>query len=153
MLLLFFPLFVSINISIIPGIWLLTSATKLRVIPGQSHTFIYFVRYYHCSVRLITRRLDIYSNASESRLPGNVIYIIIDVYVRLGGHFRDDSFGSKVGHIDPKWDKSGAFSDQISVHLARANLTNFGAKPTIPGSNSVRSLNLRSFKDNFLVHL
>ena len=32
---------------------------------------------------------------------------------------RDDRFGSKVGQIDPKLDKSGAFSDQISVHLAR----------------------------------
>ena len=28
-------------------------------------------------------------------------------------------FGSKVGQIGPKWEKSGAFSDQISVHLAR----------------------------------
>ena len=28
-------------------------------------------------------------------------------------------FGSKVGQIGTKWDKSGAFSDQISVHLAR----------------------------------
>ena len=32
---------------------------------------------------------------------------------------RDGRFGSKVGQIGPKWDKSGAFSDQISVHLAR----------------------------------
>ena len=65
---------------------------------------------------------------------------------------RDGRFGSKVGQIGPKWDKSGAFSDQISVHLAPprqmhwnliwkshgfvpygANLTHFGAKPTIPG--------------------
>ena len=31
---------------------------------------------------------------------------------------------SKVGQIGPKWDKSGAFSDQISVHLAhRAKCT------------------------------
>ena len=30
---------------------------------------------------------------------------------------RDRTFGSKVGQIGPKWDKSGAFSDQISVHL------------------------------------
>ena len=28
-------------------------------------------------------------------------------------------FGSKVGQIGPEWDKSGAFLDQISVHLAR----------------------------------
>ena len=32
---------------------------------------------------------------------------------------RDGRFVSKVGQIGPKWDKSGAFSDQISVHLAR----------------------------------
>ena len=37
---------------------------------------------------------------------------------------RDGRFGSKVGQIGPKSDKSGAFSDQISVHLA--------LKPTIP---------------------
>ena len=40
-----------------------------------------------------------------------------------GAGSRDGRFGSKVGQIGPKWDKSGAFSDQISVHLA---------KPTIP---------------------
>ena len=49
---------------------------------------------------------------------------------------RDGRFGTKVGQIGPKWDKSGAFSDQVSVHLAPvpfgANLTHFGAKPTIP---------------------
>ena len=33
---------------------------------------------------------------------------------------RDGRFDSKVGQIGPKWDKSGAFSDQISVHLARS---------------------------------
>ena len=32
--------------------------------------------------------------------------------------FWDGRFGSKVGQIGPKRDKSGAFSDQISVHLA-----------------------------------
>ena len=26
-------------------------------------------------------------------------------------------FGFKVDQIDPKWDKSGTFSDQISVHF------------------------------------
>ena len=63
---------------------------------------------------------------------------------------RDARFGSKVGQMCPRWDKSGAFSDQISVHLARpiwgpnliwkspgfvqfgANLPHFGAKPSIP---------------------
>ena len=58
-------------------------------------------------------------------------------------HNRDGRFGSKVGQIGPSWDKSGTFSDQISVHLAPgfvpfgANLTHFGAKPTIPVSPSV----------------
>ena len=33
---------------------------------------------------------------------------------------RHVRFGSKVGQIGPKRDKSGAFSDQISVHLARS---------------------------------
>ena len=32
---------------------------------------------------------------------------------------RDGRFGSKVGQIGPKWDKSGTFTDQISVHLAQ----------------------------------
>ena len=30
---------------------------------------------------------------------------------------RDGRFGSKVGQIGPKWDKSESFSDQISVHF------------------------------------
>ena len=34
------------------------------------------------------------------------------------GGARDGRFGSKVSQIGPKWDKSGDFSDQISVHLA-----------------------------------
>ena len=63
---------------------------------------------------------------------------------------RDGRFGSKLGQIRSKWDKTGTFSDQISVHLARSsqmywnliwkspgfvpfeiNLTHFGAKPQI----------------------
>ena len=31
---------------------------------------------------------------------------------------RDGRFVSKVDQIGPKWDESGAFSDQMSVHLA-----------------------------------
>ena len=57
----------------------------------------------------------------------------------------------KVGQIGPKWDKSGTFSDQISVRFGAranmnwnliwkipgfvpfaANLANFWAKPDIP---------------------
>ena len=36
----------------------------------------------------------------------------------MSGWTKDGRFGSKVGQIGPKLDKSGAFSDQISVHLA-----------------------------------
>ena len=32
---------------------------------------------------------------------------------------RGARFAYKVGQIGPKWEKSGAFSDQISVHFAR----------------------------------
>ena len=40
------------------------------------------------------------------------------------GQSRDGRIGSKVGQIGRKWDKSGAFSYQISVHLApRAKCT------------------------------
>ena len=43
-----------------------------------------------------------------------------DISKLFRGHgYRDGRFGSKVGQICQKWDKSGAFSDQISVHLAR----------------------------------
>ena len=55
------------------------------------------------------------------------------VYVCLGSlcdHLfslsRDGRFGSKLGKIGPKWDKSGAFSDQISVHLAHRICPNLG---------------------------
>ena len=36
----------------------------------------------------------------------------------IDAYIRDGRFGSKVGQIGPKWDKSWTFSDQISVHLA-----------------------------------
>ena len=42
----------------------------------------------------------------------------LDIYPRRV-RTRDGRFGSKVGQIGPIWDKSGAFSDQISVHLAQ----------------------------------
>ena len=47
---------------------------------------------------------------------------------------RIGRFGSKVGQIGPKWDKSGAFSDQISVHLAR--------EPNLPSLSWPLILNL-----------
>ena len=67
-------------------------------------------------------------------------------------------FGPKVGQIGPKWDKSGTFSDQISVHFNSkssksqdllksdligprfvsfgSNLTHFGPKSAIPSLNT-----------------
>ena len=46
------------------------------------------------------------------------------ISVTKGIPTMDGRFGYKVGQIGPKWDKSGAFSDQISVHLApRAKCT------------------------------
>ena len=42
----------------------------------------------------------------------------MNVRVAPGICNRDGRFGSKVGQIGPKWDKSGAFSDQISVQNA-----------------------------------
>ena len=55
-------------------------------------------------------------------VPVCIIYLEVGVISRglkAGVSSRDDRFGSKVGQIGPKWDKSGAFSDQISMHLAR----------------------------------
>ena len=45
-----------------------------------------------------------------------------DIIIYTTQH-RDARFGFKVGQIDPKRDKSGTFSDQISVHLARSSQT------------------------------
>ena len=57
----------------------------------------------------------------RAKIAGVRSSVILMVHLR-----RDGRFGSKVGQIGPKWDKSGAFSDHI-----RSNLTHFGAKPTI----------------------
>ena len=35
----------------------------------------------------------------------------------IHGGCRDRRFGTKVSQIDPKWDKSGSFSDQITEHF------------------------------------
>ena len=75
-----------------------------------------------------------------------------------------------MGQIGPRWDESGALSDQILVHLARgtpnalkydlknpricpvplgANLTHFGAKPTIPAwppSHTVNQIHTERFR-------
>ena len=36
---------------------------------------------------------------------------------KISGFVSDARFGCKVGQIGKKWDKSGTFSDQISVHF------------------------------------
>ena len=41
--------------------------------------------------------------------------------IRSCKSIRDRRFGYKVGQIRPKWDKSGTFSDQISVHFGSAS--------------------------------
>ena len=41
----------------------------------------------------------------------------VDFWVR--GACRDARFGPKVSQIYPKWEKSGTFSEQISVHFSR----------------------------------
>ena len=59
-------------------------------------------------------------------------------------HARDVRCGAKVGPIGPKWNKSGTFSDQISVHFGldigseiqafvpfEVNLIHFGVKSDI----------------------
>ena len=43
---------------------------------------------------------------------------------------KDGRFGSKVGQISPKWDKSGAFSDHISVHFVGEIRDYLGPIPT-----------------------
>ena len=44
--------------------------------------------------------------------------------------FQGVRFGPKVGQIGPKWDKSGTFSDQISVHFGSPsqNVLNYDLK-------------------------
>ena len=44
----------------------------------------------------------------------------------LSPHTRDGRFGSKVVRLDPKLDKSGTFSVQISEHLAHRAWTGNG---------------------------
>ena len=41
---------------------------------------------------------------------------VTDRYVPAA-HAMDVHFGTKVGQIGPKWNKSETFSDQISVHF------------------------------------
>ena len=64
-------------------------------------------------------RLPLWITASGSSLMTSGLRKFYLVSQDLLTQVRDGRFCSKVGQIGPKWDKSGAFSDQISVHLAR----------------------------------
>ena len=58
--------------------------------------------------------------------PSSVaIYLLLAAFITLCAYclHQDGRFGSKLGQIGPKWDKSGAFSDQISVHLAISDVS------------------------------
>ena len=58
----------------------------------------------------------------RSEPPGKTKQIVINSWRRCDVVSTDDGrFGSKVGDIGPKWDKSDSFSVQISVHLARGH--------------------------------
>ena len=58
------------------------------------------------------------------------------IYFDYKSHTREGRFGSKVGQIGPKLDKSGTFSDHISVHLAhRAKCTEIRSKKVPDLSN------------------
>ena len=48
---------------------------------------------------------------------GTIIYKQSSMSLNLSVCARDGRFGSKVGQIGPRGDRSGTFSDQISVHF------------------------------------
>ena len=68
--------------------------------------------------------LDVYVNSSitwcwvKTRNNNYCRSNLHSIYQSLSLHPRDGRFSSKVGQIGHKWDKSGAFSHEISVHLA-----------------------------------
>ena len=51
----------------------------------------------------------------------NVLSMPIQIVGRRE-YFTVTRFGPKVGQISPKWDKSGTFSDQISVHFGAGDI-------------------------------
>ena len=53
---------------------------------------------------------------------------------------RDGRFGSKVGQIGLKWDKSGTFSDQISVHLAQKSQMYWNLIWKVPDLSNLRPI-------------
>ena len=50
---------------------------------------------------------------------------------------RGGRFGFKVDQIGPKWDKSGAFSDQISVHLAQGPTLEINLPSLVPRERQI----------------
>ena len=44
-------------------------------------------------------------------------FSLLSLFAISSDSIRNVRFGLKVSHIGPKWDKSGAFSDQISLHF------------------------------------
>ena len=65
------------------------------------------------------------------------VFLTLNLFL-AGSGIREGRFGSKVGQIGPKWDKSGTFSDQISVHLAPMGPIWLTLEPNLP-SLDVRS--------------
>ena len=51
-------------------------------------------------------------------IPTKSCLCFVEIQIEYSSWDRDARSGPKVGHINLKWDKSGTFSDQISVHLA-----------------------------------
>ena len=93
-------------------------------------------RYQHSTKALVVEQSDVGWGIGLGRVgvdrphgQGLVVKIIThlnkdsSLYPVHRGVHRDGRFGSKVGQIGPKWDKSGTFSDQISVHLAPSSQT------------------------------
>ena len=63
-------------------------------------------------------QIDVHQNGYNSQLQNTILWVekhIIGLHSLL---FWDVRFGPKVGHICPKWVKSGTFSDQTSVHFS-----------------------------------
>ena len=57
------------------------------------------------------------SSRTHRKHVSTIHLVYLAISINLIKH-KDVRFRPKVGHIGPKWDKSGAFSDKISVHLA-----------------------------------
>ena len=67
----------------------------------------------------MTKSLSVWAGRNVSEFTATTDVLVRHQSTVMMVCVRDDRFGSKVGQLGPKWDKSGSFSDQISVHLAR----------------------------------